>query len=181
MKNQTLLTTLGIAAIMLVLGTALGSVAFPMTKTQTSTNFETLTVNHIMTLEKTQNNGSYFVIYSSNGNLTITKEIIKELVEHLSIDVSGNCTVPQETIFIQNTTETRFVFLSFESGVSMNPNAVNATITTVTFSSSGIGSTSLTTLSFNISQYGNATQIILSTRTNGTETYVATATCPIMA
>ena len=176
MKNETLLTVIGISAVMLVLGTALGSVAFPITETETLTHFETLTVNQTTTLEKNLSNETYFVINSNSGNITITKEIIKELVEQLSIDVSGNCTEPQGTAYIQNTTITRFVF----PGVLTNSNEINATITTVTLSFSGIGSTSLTSVSFNISEYGNVTQIILSTRTNGTETFVVTATCPIM-
>ena len=49
-KRQTvILTTVGVAVIMLVIGVALGSIAFPLTKTQTTTRETTETANLTIT------------------------------------------------------------------------------------------------------------------------------------
>ncbi len=44
MKRTTLLLLVGVAVIMLIIGTALGSIAFPTTETETTTQLQTLTL-----------------------------------------------------------------------------------------------------------------------------------------
>jgi hypothetical protein len=117
------------------------------------------------------------VIYSGSGSVTVTKEILQEQFQHLQVETSGNCTLGGGTAFIQNANTTEYLLPTRLYNMSESPMLVNATLTTVT-SSTYIAN--VTTVSFNIHQYGNVTQIILSTRTNGTETYVATATCPVI-
>jgi len=61
MKDSTILSLVGVAVIMLVIGTGLGSVAFPTTRTETSTEtitspitlISSVTLNEIQTV--TQN------------------------------------------------------------------------------------------------------------------------------
>jgi hypothetical protein len=47
MKTSTILSIIGLAAVMLLIGTALGSIAFPMTKTVTDTSTVTTTVSTV--------------------------------------------------------------------------------------------------------------------------------------
>ena len=59
-KRQTvILTTVGVAVIMLVIGVAIGSVAFPMTKTETTTQLSSVTTT------VTQNLISQTTIYTN--------------------------------------------------------------------------------------------------------------------
>lgn len=162
MKRSTLLSLVGVAVIMLVIGTALGSVAFPTTETETTTQ----------TIVSTITKSSHFVVYSA----TVTKEILQEQFQHLQVLTSGNCTLEGGVVTLEDTNTTEYLLPSQLYNMSENLTLVNVTFTTVT-SSTGI--VEITTVSFNISEY--ATQIILSTRMSGTETYVATATCPIVA
>jgi frataxin-like iron-binding protein CyaY len=117
------------------------------------------------------------VIYSGNGSVTVTKEILEESIEQFQIETSGNCTIDGGIVNISYTNTTQYLLPPQLTNSSENPMLVAATLTTVT---SSIKTTDIATVSFNIQEYGNVTQIILSTRTNGTETYVATATCPIV-
>ena len=75
-NRSTILTILGVAVVMLVIGVAIGSVAFPSTKTDTSTLFpKTLTT----TVEVPNYSGYAY----RNTTLTVTK----------TISVNGNNTI----------------------------------------------------------------------------------------
>jgi hypothetical protein len=185
--RQVVAPIITIAIIALALGTAVGYTIFFKTTTTTTTTtltppgiayYSTITSTYVQHSNTTQ----YFVIYSGNGSVTVTKEILEESVGGVQVEISGNCTVSGGTGYLTNTSTTEYLLPSYVSNSSESLGLVTAAITTVTSSVSGIGITDLTrTVSFNISEYGNVTEIILSTRTNGTETYVATATCPIVA
>src|SRR5271169_4498409 len=54
MKSSTLLSFVGIAAIMLVIGTALGSVIFPTTKTETTTSLSPVILMQTGTLNEVE-------------------------------------------------------------------------------------------------------------------------------
>jgi len=71
MKGSTILSLVGVAAVMLVIGTALGSVTFPMTKNETTTLLSSVTSTQtsILTLISNVSGASYPII-------TITFEIV---------------------------------------------------------------------------------------------------------
>src|SRR5579862_7627105 len=71
MRNHTLFTFVGIAGIMLVIGTALGSVMFPTTKIQTTTSSETTTLNHTTTVVSIPKNETYFANYNGTCKVLI--------------------------------------------------------------------------------------------------------------
>jgi hypothetical protein len=116
----------------------------------------------------------HLIVPTNNSSLTATLQVLEELVEHVQLLTSVNCTILAGTVSIDNTTETT---LLVPSQFQNNAQIVTAVVTTETVIVSGIGSTDLTTVSFNIHEYGNAVQTIFSTRSDGV---VVTATCPIV-
>lgn len=72
MKSSTILSLVGVAVIMLIIGTALGSVGFPTTKTEASTLLSSVTSTQISTLTLISNaSGQSYPI------ITITFEIVR--------------------------------------------------------------------------------------------------------
>src|SRR5271169_1007994 len=65
--------TIGVAAIMLVVGVALGSIAFPVTKTETTTQLSTVTVN---TLAFSNCNTTMNISGTEYCALEVTNEIV---------------------------------------------------------------------------------------------------------
>lgn len=159
-KSQKYIAITGLCAVFLILGVAFGSLEFPTAKIEYQTATETQT--------------SYILIIQNNkSSLTATIEVLNELVEHMQLLTSANCTILGGTASIGNTTETVLVI---PSQIENTTGFASATITTETTTIQGIASTDLTTTSFDIHEYGNAVQTIVSTRSNGV---VVTATCPI--
>ena len=96
---------MGIGAIMLVLGTAFGSVMFPVTKTQITTAFETITVNHTTTSPEKQYITITRTFTPSKGNTSTLTEWIAPIGYLVSIAyASGNCTIQAPTLSINFTT-----------------------------------------------------------------------------
>ena len=52
MKSSTILSLVGVAVVMLVIGTALGSIAFPVTKTETTSFLSSFTSTQTLTIER---------------------------------------------------------------------------------------------------------------------------------
>jgi hypothetical protein len=74
MKSSTILSLIGVAVILLVIGAALGSIAFPMTKTETTTQVTTTTqtaihstTETILTQTSTLSNRLYDLIFIQMG------------------------------------------------------------------------------------------------------------------
>ena len=66
---------MGIVAIALVIGTALGSIAFPMTKTETTTQTDSLTVNSgLHELRFNQSSPCSFPLYFIPWSVTLNNE-----------------------------------------------------------------------------------------------------------
>jgi len=184
MKSSRILTIVGVSVVVLLIGIALGSVAFPMTTTETSTDTITSTITLISSVTlneiETVTQKSYIVIYSGSNSETLTEEILVESVEHIQVFTSGNCTAPAGTAYVvANVTTTEYRLPSQLTNLTANPQIVTATLTTVSSYVAGVDSTDFTTVSFNIHSFGNATVVFLSTRTNGTMTSIVTATCPL--
>jgi hypothetical protein len=110
MKSSTILYLVGVAAVMLVIGTALGSIAFPMTKTETTTFLTSVT--------STQTSTMTLISYVS-GQYTITEEILQGSFATLTVYTSGNCTEFAGGVYVQMFENvTTFVFSSLPTNQS---------------------------------------------------------------
>ena len=120
MKGSTILSIVGVVVVILVIGMALGSVIFPVTKTVTSTLSFPVTSTRTEIVASTITESSYFVIYPGNVSATVTKEILEERVGGIQVEISGNCTVSGGTGYLTNTTTTEYLLPSYVSNSSEN-------------------------------------------------------------
>jgi hypothetical protein len=130
MKGSTIFSLVGVAVTMLVIGTALGSVAFPMTKTETTTLLSSFTSTQTETLTLISNVSGH----ASTTTLTTEKEaqgitITEVLVIQTgtiggSMYCSGNLTANECTGSsveqILSGTSTSYIFPANSTGVYFN-------------------------------------------------------------
>src|SRR5271157_6260833 len=90
-NRKAILTTLGVAVVMLVMGVAIGSIAFPATKTQTVTNLSTQT--------------AVMISRNSSSNYEIETEII--LLQPYQVVLFPQCL----TAALQTSTSTIYVIV----------------------------------------------------------------------
>lgn len=156
MKRKTILPLIGVAAIMLVIGTALGSIAFPMTTEATttttqvrrnSTSVQPLTVNVTVT--------SYSTVFPI-ANHTITEKIDVTYIVHIKAYTSGTCSWVDATVFASASNSTEFPTINFTQSARF----LNFVVTTTTVTLSGMSSTHTdTTITFMQSESGNASSV----------------------
>jgi hypothetical protein len=137
MKGSTILSLAGVALITLVVGTALGSVAFPMTRTETSTLLSSFT----STRTDTQT-----LISSVSGNVSTTTLTIEKEVQGITITeivviqtgtiggsmyCSGNLTANECTGSsieqILSSSSTSYIFPANSTGIYFNATITQAT------------------------------------------------------
>ncbi len=156
-KNAAILSIVGVAAIVLVLGVALGSVIFPTTTTETirtgyvSTQTVTQTVVQVSTLHDDQE--------------TITKQVIVQYVGSYNVYVFGNCTTGGGTLAAFPTTTTSYILPNDTNGY------LDVTIVTQETTIQGVSSISTFTI------YTSLQPMIIAIQ-NGTSTSYLTETCP---
>jgi hypothetical protein len=121
MKNQTLLTFVGIGGIMLVIGAALGSAIFPATKFQTSTSPETITLNHTTTVVSVPRNETYFAFYNETCDVLVMEVLDPAPWQYPFGTVSTCCTIFTFTDFLTSYNSTvPIVRVLFPSYIMIN-------------------------------------------------------------
>ncbi len=162
MKSSTILSLVGVAAVMLVIGTALGSIAFPMTKTETTTTTQRqwdTASNQPVTLKQTVT--SYTTILPS-ANSTITERIDVKYVFHVKAYASGTCSWVAGTGMIEissNSTEYLFPNVNVTGSVRFLNFSVTTTTVTLTGSQSTLTDTTITLTQSNSSSVGCPTVV----------------------
>src|ERR1700730_2061439 len=87
MKSSIILTIIGIAGIMLVMGTALGAVAFPITKTETTTFLTSVTLTQSKTLTHSSSAMTPSLVAETID--TCSSQIILNATHYCSLDVTN--------------------------------------------------------------------------------------------
>jgi len=135
-KRQTVIpTTVGVAIIMLVIGVALGSVAFPLTKIGTTTQLSTVTTIVAQTkvlLSTYENNES---------PETISEEVLVNYIVYITENIYGNCTEYAGTVSLSQTNTTLYAFPTGMTGYQ------NVTLVSNVTTFQNEGSTVTTTVS----------------------------------
>jgi len=94
MKSSTILSLVGVAVIMLVIGTALGSVTFPMTKTETMTQ----TASPMTETETTTQTVSNTIIVSTTVTQSQTSTSSTTTSTSITCSISGSGTGSYVTV-----------------------------------------------------------------------------------
>ena len=167
MKSSRILSLLGVAAVMLVIGTALGSVVFPTTKSETTTATVvriSSTSNQLLAVKETVT--SYSTIFP-NASATITERIDVTYIAHVKAYTSGTCSWVAPIVYGSSSNSTEYVFPAIDTNATRHE-FLNFSVTTTTSTLPGIASTYTdTTITF------NETQITYSTsRSSGCPTVV---------
>ena len=158
MKNSRIFSLVGIAAVMLVIGTALGSVVFPMIKLETTTTTMLLrnsTSHQLPTVKETVT--TYSTIFP-NASGTITERIDVTYIARVKAYTSGTCSWVDAVITRESSSNsTEYIFPAINTNATRHE-FLNFTVTTTTSTLLGISSTSTdTTITFNETQIANST------------------------
>lgn len=123
MNNRAKILTFGIAAIMLVIGIAIGSIAFPMTNTETTTQLFSITAI-----------GS-IVHPSTSTAKTVTEEVIVQQTVFGNAYAYASCTGAIGTVSFGNSTTTTITLLNQgTTASSRNGSNIEQTVTITTTS-----------------------------------------------
>jgi hypothetical protein len=156
MRRKTVLSIVGVAAVMLVIGTALGSVVFPLTKTEitittqerrNSTSVQPVTVKETVTSYSTFNSTltaptatatqTITPVIIAQGALNVTELVIINPIGHFDAFVCGTRTFLAGTYNVEKMITIEYIIQSIASGTSETfPNATVTTVTTMGSTSS---------------------------------------------
>jgi hypothetical protein len=84
LQTKLVLTIVGVAVVMLVIGVAIGSIAFPITKTETTIQLSTTTAVQTQTIILTLGNNNVTLV----GVCTVVSYVLPDIVQEVSTVVT---------------------------------------------------------------------------------------------